>query len=263
MSTRLRFLGIAGFEIVSSDSRILIDPCLTAQPRPPVHPDELERPDVILVSHAAFDHYGDTAAIARRTGAPVVCGADVRLALLEAGVPPEQIRQTTWGIVVEVGGVVVRPVECHHWSSIRLADGSTVTGSPMAFIVEPEPGLRIYHYGDTAIFDMRLFGELYRPSVALLGCSQPAELVDTSAAGTVLTGEMSPDEAARAAEMLGAEVAVACHYLKRTADVDEFVRRVAEHDSTGRRQALAPEVGDTLMFEAGTVRVTPGEGALA
>ncbi len=261
MSTRVRFLGIAGYEIVSERQRILIDPCLSAQSAPPVEPDQLQTPDVILVSHAAFDHYGDTAAIARSTGAPVVCGADVRLALLDEGLPPEQIRQTMWGIVVEVGGVVVRPVECHHWSSIRLSNGSTVTGSPLAFIVEPEPGVRIYHYGDTAIFDMSLIGQLYRPSVGLLGCANPTELVDTQAAGTLLTGEMSPDEAARVAEMLGVHVAVACHYLERTHDVDEFLRLVPTYDTTGRRRALAPEVGETIVLENGAARIERAQEA--
>jgi len=75
MSTTLSFLGVAGYDIAGPDHRILIDPCLTANPAAPVGPDDLETPDVILVSHAAFDHLGDTAAIARRTGAPVVCGA--------------------------------------------------------------------------------------------------------------------------------------------------------------------------------------------
>ena len=255
MSTRIRFLGIAGYEIVSERGRILVDPCLTAQSAPPMRPDELERPDVILVSHGAFDHLGDTAAIARRTGAPVVCGADVRLALMDDGVPHEQIRQTMWGIVVEVGGIVVRPVECHHWSSVTLSDGRTITGSPLAFVVEPEPGLRVYHYGDTSIFDMRLLGDLYQPTLALLGCSQPAELVDTSAAGRLLTGEMSPDEAALAAEMLGADVAVASHYLELNADVDEFLRCVAERDSTGRRRGLAPPVGATIVVDGGEARL--------
>lgn len=255
MSTHVRFLGVAGYEIVSERHRILVDPCLTAQSAPPVTPEQLQRPDVILVSHAAFDHYGDTAAIARRTGAPVVCGADVRLALLDEGVPPEQIRQTMWGIVVEVGGVIVRPVECHHWSSIKLSDGTTVTGSPLAFIVEPEPDVRIYHYGDTAIFDMTLIGELYRPTVGLLGCANPTELVDTKAAGTLLTGEMSPDEAARVAEMLGVEVAVACHYLELTSDLDDFVRQVRVHDTTGQRQALVPEVGQTIVLDGGVARL--------
>jgi L-ascorbate metabolism protein UlaG (beta-lactamase superfamily) len=259
MSTRIRFLGIAGYEIVSERGRILVDPCLSPQSAPPVTPDALEPPDVILVSHGAFDHYGDTAAIARRTGAPVVCGADVRLALLDEGVPHEQIRQTMWGIVVEVAGLVVRPVECHHWSSVTLSDGRTVTGSPLAFIVEPEPGLRVYHYGDTAIFDMRLFGGLYAPTLAILGCSQPAELVDRTAAGRLLTGEMSPDEAALAAEMLGVEFAVASHYLEPTPDLDEFVRRVAERDSTGRRRALVPAVGETIVVEGGHAHVERAE----
>lgn len=259
MSTRIRFLGIAGYEIVSERGRVLVDPCLTAQSAPPVAPEALERPDVILVSHGAFDHLGDTAAIARRTGAPVVCGADVRLALMDDGVPHEQIRQTMWGIVVEVAGVVVRPVECHHWSSVTLSDGRTVTGSPLAFVVEPEPGLRVYHYGDTSIFDMRLLAELYRPTLGLLGCSQPAELVDATAAGDVLTGELSPDEAALAAEMLGLEIAVASHYLEHNADVDEFVRRVAERDSSGRRRALAPPVGATIVVEDGEARLEPSE----
>jgi L-ascorbate metabolism protein UlaG (beta-lactamase superfamily) len=255
VTTSLRFLGIASFEIVSASSRILIDPCLSAQPSPPLRSEDLATPDVILVSHAAFDHLGDTAAIALRTGAPVVCGAEVRLKLLEEGLPARQIRATTWGIVVEVGGVEIRPVECHHWSIVTLADGRTATGNPMAFIVEPEPGLRIYHYGDTAIFDMRLIGELYRPDVALLGCSQPRELVDTDAAGEVVTGEMTPDEAGRVAEMLGVRVAVACHYLDRGPDADAFLRSVAEHDRSGSRVALAPDAGDRYLLSSGGVLV--------
>jgi len=262
VSTRVRFLGVAGYEIVSETQRILIDPCLSAQSSPPVAPEEVARPDVILVSHGAFDHYGDTAAIARHTGAPVVCGADVRLALLDEGIPHEQIRQTMWGIVVEVGGVVIRPLECHHWSSVALSDGSTVTGSPLAFIVEPEPGLRIYHYGDTSIFDMRLFGRLYRPTIGLLGCAQPNELVDNTAAGELLTGEMSPDEAALAAEMLGLEVAVASHYLERTPEVDEFVRLVPKHDTTGTRRVLAPNVGEVISFDRSEAGIEARESVM-
>jgi L-ascorbate metabolism protein UlaG (beta-lactamase superfamily) len=250
VSTSLRFLGVAGYEIVSPGSRIVIDPFLDF-PGCPVTAAQLERPDVILVTHAAYDHLGSTAEIAAGTGAPVVCGDEARLALMDAGLPPKQIRATTWGIVVEVGGVRVRPVECHHRSIVTLADGQHVSCNPMAFIVEPEPGLRIYHYGDTAIFDMRLIGELYRPTVGLIGCTQPKELLDRSlGAGEILTGELDPDEAARVAEMLGVELALACHYISRDDEVAEFLRLVAEHDSTGRRQAIAPVVGETIVLDA-------------
>lgn len=251
MSTRLRYLGAAGYEIVGPDHRILIDPFLTDNPLAPYSPDEVETPDVILVSHAAFDHYGDTAAIAKRTGAPVVCDTAVRFMLLDEGVSPDQITATTWGIVVEVAGIVVRPVECHHWSSGTLSDGRQVVGNPIAFIVDTEPGVRVYHYGDTCIFDMRLIGELYRPTVGLLGCTLPKELSHRiPGPATFLTGEMDADEAARAAEMLGLDLAVGCHYLAPDEEVARFLELVPKYDTTGRRRAVAPLVGETLVVDA-------------
>lgn len=259
MTTRIRFLGVAGYEIVGPAWRVLIDPYLSG-PVSAVKAAELERPDAILVSHAAYDHLGDTAAIARRTGSPVVCGGEVRTMLMEEGIPAEQIQATTWGIVVEVGGVTVRPVECHHWSQGRLRSGQFVTGVPMGFIVEPEPGIRVYHYGDTAIFsDLRLIGELYRPTVAILGCANPDELLAQAVGpGRLLTGEMSPDEAALAAEWLAAPVAIASHYYDaEQSDVKAFLDAVPRHDSAGARQVLAPVLGETLSLvcRQGTIEV--------
>ena len=122
-----------------------------------------------------------------------------------------------------------------------LSDGAAVVGNPIAFIVETEPGVRIYHYGDTCIFDMRLIGELYRPTVGLLGCTLPRELSHLiPGPATFLTGEMDPDEAARAAEMLGLELAVACHYLAPNEDVDRFLELVPKYDTTGKRRVVAP-----------------------
>jgi L-ascorbate metabolism protein UlaG (beta-lactamase superfamily) len=257
VSTKLTFLGAAGFDVVGPDRRILVDPFLTGNPIAPCSHEEIPSPDVILVSHAAHDHVGDAAAIAIRTGAPVVCGADVRVLLIDRGVPARQIRATVWGLVVEVAGVVVRPLECHHWSMATLSTGERVTGTPLAFLFETEPGVRIYHYGDTCLFDMRLLGELYRPTVGLLGCTDPFELEDPGEApGRLLTGEMSPDEAARAAEMLGVELAVACHYLAATPDVAEFVRLVPEHDTTRSRAVLAPAVGETIVIDGAPADAT-------
>lgn len=248
MSTRIRFLGVAAYEVVSPTHRILIDPFLDHS-LAPLRADELERPDVILVTHGSFDHMGAAAEIARRTGAPVVCGGDVRLALLDAGVPGDQVQATVWGIVVEVAGLVVRPVECHHWSMVTLSDGRQVSGVPLAFVVEVEPGLRLYHYGDTSIFDMRLIGELYRPTVALMGCSQPQELLArVPGPGRFLTGELSPSEAALAVDMLGVDLAVASHYLEpEHEDVRAFVRLV---EDAGRCAVAAPAVGEWLEIEA-------------
>lgn len=249
--TKIRFLGVAGYEIECPNGRILMDPFLTGNPLAPCTPDELESPDLILVSHAAFDHMGDAAAIALRSGAPVVCGADVGAILLDQGVPASQIRRTIWGVVVEVAGFQVRPIECHHWSSGKLRDGTVVTGVPLAFLVETEPGVRVYHYGDTAIFDMSMIGELYQPNVGLIGCTVPAELtVDDGAAGRVISGELMPSEAARVVKMLGLNVAIASHYLAINSEVDEFIALVG---SSTTALPLAPKVGESF--------VTDGQGA--
>ena len=92
MSTTLWYWGAAGYEIVGPDARIVVDPFLSANPAAPIGPDDVETPDVILVSHAAFDHFGDAAAIALRTGAPIVCDAASRELLIDAGVPGTQVR---------------------------------------------------------------------------------------------------------------------------------------------------------------------------
>lgn len=250
LSTSFHFLGAAGFEMKGPNHRILVDPFLTGNPAAPLAAEEVEPPDVILVTHAAFDHLGDPAQIARRTGAPVVCGGYVRWLLIDDGVPSAQIQATVWGGVVKVNGVVVRPVECHHWSMSVRPNGQVITGTPLAFIVEPEPGIPVYHYGDTSYFDMRFIGDLSGPRVGLIGCSQPYELVEPEPhAGEELTGEMAPAEAARAAEMLGVDVAVACHYFTHNADTNKFLPAVGKHDSTGRRRALAPLPGQEFIVE--------------
>lgn len=252
MSTRLTYHGAASYEIVTPTHTILVDPFLSDNPCAPCGVDDLRSPDLILVSHAAADHYGDAAVVAKRSGAAIVCDSAVRAKLIDDGVDPDRITQTTWGIVVGVAGLTIRPVECHHWSMATLSDGSNVIGNPLAFIFETEPGVRIYHYGDTCIFDMRLIGELYRPTIGLLGCTVPHELLHLiGGPGTYLSGEMDPDEAARAAEMLGLELAVACHYLAPNDDVTRFLELVARYDTSGKRRAVAPLVGQTLVVEPG------------
>src|SRR5882724_7660860 len=179
MSSRLRFFGVAAYQLVNPlGQHILIDAFLDQNPGSTVRSDQLDRVDLIIVSHAAPDHLGDTEALARRTGAPVICGGEVKAYLTAKGIPATQIRATTWGIAVEVAGVQVQPVECHHWSQIRMPDGAFASGVPMAFIVYADAGVRFYHYGDTAIFsDMKLQAELYRPTIGCVGIANPQEIL--------------------------------------------------------------------------------------
>lgn len=256
MSTTIRFHGISTYEVEGPNGRVMFDPFLTGNPAAVTSVDELAAPDVIVVSHAAWDHMADAAPLAIRTGAPVICGTDTAALLEQAGVPATQIRRTTNGIKVAVGDLLVRPVACAHWSQARLDDGRVISGVPMAFVVEFEPDVRVYHFGDSALTqEMELIGRVHRPTVGLLGCTQPWSLV-ADGGGRVASGEMSPDEAALAAELLGVRYAVATHYEDhRHPDVEEFLRQVTKYDTTGRRIPLALAAGEALVVDGETYRV--------
>jgi L-ascorbate metabolism protein UlaG (beta-lactamase superfamily) len=165
------------------------------------------------------------------------------------GIPAEQIRATTWGIAVEVAGIKVQPLECHHWSQIRMPDGTFASGVPMAFIVYTEPGVRFYHYGDTAIFsDLKLQAELYQPTVGCIGIANPEEILHRNPMpGRMLTAEMSPLEGALAARWLGLKTVLPCHYID--ADCPE-VREFEEH------LALAEKAGAQVPR---SIVLKPGE----
>jgi L-ascorbate metabolism protein UlaG (beta-lactamase superfamily) len=253
MSVTIRYFGVAAYELVDCEGRrILVDPFLDENPGSPVKSNQLAPPDLILVSHAAADHLGDTEGLAQRTGAPVVCGGEVKAYLVAKGVPARQIRATTWGIAVEVNGIIVQPVECHHWSQIQMPDGTFASGVPMAFIITLAPEIRFYHYGDTAIFsDLRLQAELYRPTIGCVGIANPVEILHRfPMPGRMVTAEMSPREAALAAQWLGLETVLPCHYINPSCpEIEEFHRYLAKAKQQGARVPESVVLSPGQSFE--------------
>jgi L-ascorbate metabolism protein UlaG (beta-lactamase superfamily) len=242
-ASRLRFFGVAAYELIHADGqRVLVDPFLDDCPGNPVKSDQLDKVDLIVVSHAAVDHLGDTENIARKHACPVICGGEVKAFLMAKGILATQLRATTWGIKVRVAGVDVQPVECHHWSQIKMPDGTFASGVPMAFVIDLGGGHRFYHYGDTAIFsDMKLQAELYQPTIGAIGIANPTEILHRfSMPGEMLTSEMSPREGLLAAQWLGLKTVLPCHYITPdgNADVAEFQRL---HAAARKRGEPVPE----------------------
>lgn len=228
MTTRIRFLGIAAFEITNSKGQvILIDPCLSDNPVSPVQVEDLERVDLVLVTHLAIDHLGDAAAISRKFACPVVCGPEVAVFLTQQGADPNLMRVVPWGGQKNPNGIRVRAVECHHTSFRQAPDGQYLSGPPLGFILYADPGVRIYHSGDSAIFsDLKLIGELYRPNIGLLcACDLERDFLESLGLRDHFGNEMNGDEGALAAMWLGLEHAIICHYLNPEGrqDVEKFV----------------------------------------
>ena len=251
MSTKIRFLGFSAFLITTSKGiNILIDPYLNDNPSSPLRVKDLLKVDLILVSHGAFDHIGDTAEIATKFRCPVICGSDSKLLLIEKGVPSKQLIETVWGLTVKAVGIKVRPVESHHRSAVKLKDGSIVSALPLGFIIYLEDEVRIYNASDTGIFsDMKLIGELYKPHIGLINVTIE-NCFDFLP--EFLNGEMTPYEAAIASQWLNLEYAIACHYTKKDcSDIEQFIR-LLENMKTENKSYTIPvalDPGEEFIYE--------------
>lgn len=253
---QVRFFGVAAYEMLTQNGRrLLLDPFLSGNPASPVGPEEFNQVDLILVTHAAKDHLGDTAKIALKTGAPVICGGEVRAYLQAHGVPSTQIRVSAWGMRLEVGGLEIHTLECHHCSFTTLPDGSFVSGIPLAFLIDLNEPIRWYHPGDTSLFsDLRLQGELYKPTIGSLGVANPQGVSSpTAAPGRKLTTDLSPREALLAAQWLGLSTVLPCHYTDADDPlVNEFTGLVDAARDRGETvpQVIVMKPGEWLALDA-------------
>jgi L-ascorbate metabolism protein UlaG (beta-lactamase superfamily) len=186
----IRFLGHAAVELSDGDTRILIDPFITGNPKAAVTADELE-PTVILLTHGHGDHYGDTVEIAKRTGAPVLAIVEIAGELDEEGV--EAVGFNMGGTVTQDWGWV-RMVPAWHSSMTPKGTASTPAG-----LVVSLGGKVVYHVGDTCLFsDLQLVGRRDPIDVALVP----------------IGGHYTMDrhDAVTACELIGARTVIPVHY---------------------------------------------------
>ncbi|MBW2056854.1 MAG: metal-dependent hydrolase [Deltaproteobacteria bacterium] len=202
---RLQYLSNSGFLLTTEEGkRVLIDPWLTGNPSAPFGPEGIPRVGSILVTHAAFDHLGDSLRIASRDKAFLVCDYLVRELARAEGLPKEQVKTCSYGGRVETEGVSLRVLQAKHVSYAMDDAGRPSTGIPLAFLITTPGGLRIYHAGDTCLFgDMKLIGLLYRPQIGL---------IPVGAASPLYGKDLPPREAAQAVQWIGCELAVPIHY---------------------------------------------------
>jgi L-ascorbate metabolism protein UlaG (beta-lactamase superfamily) len=187
----IRFLGHAAFELTEGDTRILVDPFLTGNPKAAVSADELE-PTHIFLTHGHADHIGDTVDIAKRTGAQVVAIVELANELQEDGV--ENVSDPNIGGTIEFGNVSVRLVPAWHTSTTPKGTVNTPAG-----LVITVGDTTVYHLGDTALFsDLQLVKARDNIDVALM----------------CIGGHYTMDrlDAIAAAELVGANTVIPCHY---------------------------------------------------
>ena len=194
----VQWLGQATVKVTSPGGKVIvIDPWLTSNPKTPAEYKKLEalgKVDLILVSHAHFDHMADAPALSALNKAPVYAPAGLADSLATLGVMPADMvpRFNKGGVVLPfgpTGGIKITATHAEHSSDFRWKNPETGKdemrpgGEPLGFVVELENGFKIYHMGDTGIFgDMKLIGDLYKPDLILIPIGNHFVMPPTDAA---------------------------------------------------------------------------------
>lgn len=165
---KITWFGHSAFRLDFGDKVVLIDPYLTGNPAFTGDRREAARGVThILVTHGHSDHYGDTVALARETGAKVATNADLCAWLASRGV--ERIEPMNTGGSIDAGGFSVTLVRADH-SAATIEDGvSQALGNANGIIVKADGEPTVYHLGDTDIFsDLALIAEIHKPDIAFV-----------------------------------------------------------------------------------------------
>lgn len=113
-----RWLGTAGFELLSGRTSILIDPYLTrnplARPVQPLGPRDLGHAEAIFITHGHFDHAYDVPYLVDISRAKVYASPTVCAALAARGVPWTRMRARWPGEAAQVGPFRVTAIPACH-----------------------------------------------------------------------------------------------------------------------------------------------------
>lgn len=195
----LTYMGHSTFRIKSAQGKIIIvDPWVDSNPKCPENLKKIDQVDILAITHAHFDHIGDSVRIGNDFQPKVVGIYETCVWLNNKGV--ENIMPMNKGGTQEVEGIKFTMVHADHSCGIQEEDGTIgYGGEAVGYVIEFENGFKIYHAGDTAVFsDMGLIAELYSPELVLLPI------------GDLFT--MSPLEASRACRFLRPKYVIPMHY---------------------------------------------------
>jgi L-ascorbate metabolism protein UlaG (beta-lactamase superfamily) len=186
----VRFLGHACFTLTDGSATVLIDPFLTGNPKAAISAEDVVA-TTILLTHGHADHYGDTVAIAKRTGAPVVAITELAG---EIGAEGVESFDPNMGGTVKFDWGWVKLVPAWHTSTTPKGTVSTPAGLLIQF-----GDTIVYHLGDTCVFsDLQLVGKRNPIDIALM-CIGGHYTMDRT-------------DAVDAAGLVGAKTVIPCHY---------------------------------------------------
>ncbi len=203
----ITWIGHASFLVQTPEHSILIDPnwakwlkIIKRIKHPGLEIHDLPAIDLVLVTHAHFDHLDKRTLRAVARDQPIVVPQNV--GNLVHGLGFDQVHEMKSWDTFEHGSLKITMTPAKHWGARVLHDSHRGFGG---FIVE-YAGRSVFHCGDTAYFDgFREIGERVPVEIALL----PIGAYD---APTKRDVHMNPEQAIQAFLELGAKTMIPMHF---------------------------------------------------
>lgn len=190
------WLGHSGFWVKTPGGKVIgLDPWLD-NPKCPPGAGDLEKLDLLLISHGHGDHMGSAAALSAKYGCPIV--GIYELATYLGGQGSNVIGMNKGG-TLKWNDLEITMVNAHHSSADVDSGPIMYLGEPAGYVVKCEDGFTFYFAGDTCVFgDMRIIADIYEPELAFLPI------------GDLYT--MGPREAATAVRLLSVNKVIPMHW---------------------------------------------------
>ena len=203
----ITWIGHASFLVQFSDLNVLIDPnfanwlfLLKRLKRSGLRIEDLPRIDLVLLTHAHFDHFHKPTL--RKLPHPKIGVMPWGVGDLARDLGFERVIELEWWESFSRNDWKVTLTPSKHWGARTLHDKHRGYGG---FVLEHQ-GRKIYHAGDSAYFDgFKEIGRVFAPEIALLpiGAYHPESFRHV---------HMGPDEAVKAFKDLRAQWLVPMHY---------------------------------------------------
>lgn len=203
----ITWVGHASFLIQTPQRNLLIDPnwnnwvfVIKRLRRAGFAIEDLPNIDLVLITHAHFDHLSRRTLSKIAARQPIVVPQGVRNLVHDLGF--ERIHEMQWWESLSFKDIKITFTPAKHWGARMIADRFRGYGG---FAIEWK-GRVIYHCGDSAMFDgFSEIGKRLKPEIALLpiGAYDPPSGRDH---------HMNPEQAMQVFQMLGAKTMIPMHY---------------------------------------------------
>ncbi len=171
-ATAIQLLGHATFKVTTPENKVIIvDPWLTGNSFMPEYLKKFDDTDLFLITHGHDDHFDlEVLDIAKKGHSKIIANSIVRWYLIENNCPLTAIEPMNLGGTISLLDCKITMVTGFHSSHINLTETQArFSHNSVGFIVNLSDDVRIYFSGDTCVFgDMKLIGEIYRPTIAAL-----------------------------------------------------------------------------------------------